>query len=84
MSPGRLDRLRWTRCSECGGSDIGGFSVIHHRPDCRELQAQDYRRAARELGCLCPVLPPHVHLPSCPMYETPAQMAERLDEEHAE
>lgn len=48
-------------------------------------QTKDYRLAAWELGCVCPLLTPsHVHWRRCPMYETPAQVSERLEAEHLE
>lgn len=50
----------------------------------RWQQTKDYRHAAWDLGCTCGMLPPHVHDPACPLYEKPAEMAERLEEEHLE
>lgn len=45
-------------------------------------QDWDYRNAAWDRGCTCPMLPAHIHLVDCPLHETAEEMAARLDEEH--
>lgn len=93
FSDGELERLRREHptCPECRREPWKG-----HWPWCSKAEAQvrkryseyeqrvQYRIQARELGCTCSErLGPYVHRPGCVMYETPEQIAERLDEEHA-
>lgn len=53
-----------------------------------QRQAEDYRNAAWDQGCTCPLLPPHVHLDDCPLSAKTWEPRDRaeylafLEEEH--
>jgi hypothetical protein len=49
-------------------------------------QIRQYREEAWDMGCTCPMLPPHIHLGTCPLYPAVKAWNEdytyHLDQEH--
>ena len=37
-------------------------------------QAKHYRESARDRGCTCPMMPPHIHLGDCPLFSPAADV----------
>jgi hypothetical protein len=72
------------RCSESPVDIQVAFAKAKDHPSWYSYTQQDrhYREQARELGCTCGDLPPHVHRIECPLYRPAEEWLDYLEEEH--